>query len=49
MHPLDETVENTKTGTSGGAVPPTFQRLGKENLHKALRQMVLIRRFEEGA
>lgn len=29
--------------------PAAYARLGKEALHKALRQMVLIRRFEEGA
>ena len=30
-------------------VPEAYTRLGKAALHKALRQMVLIRRFEEGA
>lgn len=29
--------------------PEAYTRLGKAALHKALRQMVLIRRFEEGA
>jgi pyruvate dehydrogenase E1 component alpha subunit len=29
--------------------PQAYTRLGKAALHKALRQMVLIRRFEEGA
>jgi pyruvate dehydrogenase E1 component alpha subunit len=28
---------------------PAYDRLGRETLHKALRQMELIRRFEEGA
>ena len=28
---------------------PAYARLGRDLLHKALRQMVLIRRFEEGA
>jgi len=28
---------------------PAYTRLGRETLHKALRQMELIRRFEEGA
>jgi TPP-dependent pyruvate/acetoin dehydrogenase alpha subunit len=31
------------------ALPEAYTRLGKAALHKALRQMVLIRRFEEGA
>jgi TPP-dependent pyruvate/acetoin dehydrogenase alpha subunit len=31
------------------ALPEAYIRLGKAALHKALRQMVLIRRFEEGA
>jgi pyruvate dehydrogenase E1 component alpha subunit len=31
------------------AIPEAYTRLGKAALHKALRQMVLIRRFEEGA
>ncbi len=31
------------------ALPAAYSRLGKTTLHKALRQMVLIRRFEEGA
>lgn len=30
-------------------LPDAYTRLGKAALHKALRQMVLIRRFEEGA
>ena len=30
-------------------IPEAYTRLGKAALHKALRQMVLIRRFEEGA
>jgi len=30
-------------------VAPAYKRLGRETLHKALHQMVLIRRFEEGA
>ncbi|MEO7241580.1 MAG: thiamine pyrophosphate-dependent dehydrogenase E1 component subunit alpha [Variovorax sp.] len=31
------------------AMPPAYGRLGRATLHKALRQMILIRRFEEGA
>ena len=30
-------------------LPVTYSRLGRKKLHQALRQMVLIRRFEEGA
>ncbi|MEO8856750.1 MAG: pyruvate dehydrogenase (acetyl-transferring) E1 component subunit alpha [Burkholderiaceae bacterium] len=30
-------------------LPPVYERLGKATLHKALRQMILIRQFEEGA
>lgn len=29
--------------------PSIYEKLGRENLHKALRQMHLIRKFEEGA
>ena len=31
------------------ALPAVYKQLGKEKLHKALRQMHLIRQFEEGA
>jgi len=35
--------------TSTQTQPAAYSRLGRETLHKAFRQMVLIRRFEEGA
>ncbi|MES2979523.1 MAG: thiamine pyrophosphate-dependent dehydrogenase E1 component subunit alpha [Pseudomonadota bacterium] len=35
--------------TTTHTLPAAYSRLGRETLHKALRQMVLIRRFEEGA
>ena len=52
--PVKEAVKKPATSSTPGATaasaaPAAYARLGKATLHKALRQMVLIRRFEEGA
>lgn len=38
-----------RRAASKPATVPAYERLGRETLHRALRQMELIRRFEEGA
>ena len=49
--PVDaDAAESRATATATqAAAPAAFARLGRETLHRALRQMLLIRRFEEGA
>ncbi len=42
-------MSGSKTAEPAAQASPAYKRLGRETLHMALRQMVLIRRFEEGA
>ena len=47
--PVKEAARKSVNAAPAGAVPDAYTRLGKDALHKVLRQMILIRRFEEGA
>src|ERR1700710_2753908 len=46
---VDAPFDGSAAKSTADEYPAAYARLGKATLHRALRQMVLIRRFEEGA